>query len=263
MTSPASCRTRGWSPPQGSVVAEELIESLSVDRGKLPEIIHAYYELTEVFVHVMLDRARHFTSSDRHDEKTLSLGRLAAGLAHELNNPASAVARSAEGLAERLAEMDQTSRALGSTGLSATELDAVDRVRDQCLSAALQVVRTPLEQADREDLIAGWLADSGADVTAAEALAESAVTIERLDQLAEVLQGQTLDATPRSIAAACVTRRLVSEIEAAASCIYRLVAALKGSTYMDQAAAACPVEVGQGLTYIRSPSSSPKRGRGR
>ena len=152
MTSPASYRTRGWSPPRGSVVAEELIESLSVDRGKLPEIIHAYYELTEVFVHVMLDRARHFTSSDRHDEKMLSLGRLAAGLAHELNNPASAVARSAEGLAERLAEMDQTSRALGSTGLSATELDAVDRVRDQCLSAALQVVRTPLEQADREEL---------------------------------------------------------------------------------------------------------------
>ena len=112
-------------------------------------------------------------------------------------------------------------------------------------------------------MIAGWLADSGADVTAAEALAESAVTIERLDQLAEVLQGQTLDAALRSIAAACVTRRLVSEIEAAASRIYRLVAAVKGSTYMDQAAAACPVEVGQGLTYIRSPSSSPKRGRGR
>ena len=97
--------------PPGNVVAEEPSDLLVVDRGHLPEMIRACHELTEILVHAMLDRSRHFTASDLHDEKMLSLGKLAAGLAHELNNPASAVARSAAGLIERLAEMDTTSRA--------------------------------------------------------------------------------------------------------------------------------------------------------
>ena len=50
----------------------------------------------------MLDRARVFTSSGLHDEKMVSLGKLSAGLAHELNNPASAIERSAALLEDRL-----------------------------------------------------------------------------------------------------------------------------------------------------------------
>ena len=82
------------SPP-GDVVAQEISEVWALDREHLPDLIHECYELTSIFVHVMVDRARHFTSSDFQDEKMVSLGKLAAGLAHELNNPASAVARNA------------------------------------------------------------------------------------------------------------------------------------------------------------------------
>ena len=64
----------------------------------VPQIVSECPELTEVLVHVMLDRARAFEAADLNDEKMMSLGRLAAGLAHELNNPASAVARSANTL---------------------------------------------------------------------------------------------------------------------------------------------------------------------
>ena len=58
-------------------------------------MIRECHELTSILVHRMLDRARDFTSSELHDEKMVSLGKLSAGLAHELNNPASAIERSA------------------------------------------------------------------------------------------------------------------------------------------------------------------------
>ena len=63
----------------------------------------------------MLDRARQFTSHDFHDEKMRSLGRLAAGLAHELNNPASAVVRGAKALIVSLDEAEAADRALATS----------------------------------------------------------------------------------------------------------------------------------------------------
>ena len=74
--------------------------------AELPRMIQECHELTAVLVHVMLDRARVFKSSELLDEKMASLGRLAAGLAHELNNPASAVARSAKTLVSELKALD-------------------------------------------------------------------------------------------------------------------------------------------------------------
>ena len=80
--------------PSGDVV-EEPSEVLTIHRNDLPEMIHECNEVTATLVHVMLDRARHFTSTFLHDEKLVLLGKLAAGMAHELNNPASAIGRSA------------------------------------------------------------------------------------------------------------------------------------------------------------------------
>ena len=89
----------------GDVKAEQPTEMLTIPREVVPELIRDCYHATAACVHVMVDRVRQFTSSDLHEEKMSSLGKLAAGLAHELNNPASAVARSAEGLSVRLAEV--------------------------------------------------------------------------------------------------------------------------------------------------------------
>jgi signal transduction histidine kinase len=231
----------------GEVRADEATVVMAIHRDHFPEMIRECHEVTATLVHVMIDRARHFTASDFHDEKILSLGRLSAGLAHEPNNPASAVARSARGLTDSLIEAEAAARRLGAAGLSAAQLDAVDRVQGACVAERRRVVRSPVEQADREDAVVAWLEQHGADTRAAESLADSAVTIETLDGLAAVLHGPPLDVALRWVAAGCATRALAAQIESAAVRVHGIVAAVKGFTYMDESAAPMSVDVGVGL----------------
>ena len=246
----------------GDVKAEEPAEIFVIPRQEIPVLIRDCYELTSIFVHVMVDRARQFTSSDLQVEKMSSLGKLAAGLAHELNNPASALARSAKGLRLGLAELEASSRALGAARLSEAQQDAVSKARGLCLAAGGATFgRSPIEQADREDALADWLGLHGADVTAAEALADSAVTLESLDELARTLDGDALRTTLPWLVAGCSTSRLVSEIEASAAKIHNLVAAVKGFTYMDQATMPKPVDVRQGLADTLAILNAKARGK--
>jgi len=232
----------------GEVVAEEPTELVTVHRDHFPEMIERCHELTAAFVHVMVDRARHFTSSDFHDEKLMSLGKLAAGLAHELNNPASAIVRSAKGLTEQLAGVEDAARTIGGAGLTATQLAAVEAMRRICLETAVTSVRSPLDRADREDALVAWLEAHDADVGVAHALAETAVPLDALDRLAATLERGALDAALGWVALGCATRRIAVEIERAASRIHELVGAVKGFTRMDHATAPEAVDVGRGLT---------------
>lgn len=234
--------------PPGTVRADEQTEVLYVDGSHFRELIERCHGITAILVHVMLDRARAFTSSDLQVEKVLSLGRLAAGLAHELNNPASAVARSAATLGQDLADVEAASRALAAAGLSHEEVSALERVRVSCATEDDSIGRSPIERADREDAIAGWLADHGVDVRLAESLADSVVTVDAFDELASTLDGARLDAAIRWVASICGARRLAGEIETAASRIHHLVAAVRGFTYLDQATTPKSVDIAKGLS---------------
>jgi signal transduction histidine kinase len=233
--------------PPGDAVTEAPTEVLTIHSSDFPEMIATCHEVTAMVVHVMLDRARSFTSGALHDEKMLSLGKLAAGLAHELNNPASAVARSAKMLTTNLAAAEMAARMLGASRLNDEQLAALDSIRECCLSTSRGGVRSPIQQAEREDEIADWLDDHGADSSIAESLAETSVTIGALDKLAQSIEGSALDAALRWVATGCTVRALAQEIEQAAFRIHTLVTAVKGFTYMDQSTTSQPCSVGDGL----------------
>ncbi len=233
--------------PPGDNCVEETTELLAIHQELFPEMIYRCPVFTAYTVHLMLDRARSFNTSDLQDEKMISLGKLAAGLAHELNNPASATMRGAKQLLAVLAEADTASRTLGAAGLTDELFASIQQVRSACLAQPAGTVLSPMQQADREDEIADWLRRHQLDPVHAEPLADTAVTIDALDTLAEATSGDTLDAALRWIAAGCATHSLASDIEQAATRIYELVAAVKRFTYMDNLGGPEPVEVEAGL----------------
>jgi signal transduction histidine kinase len=195
----------------------------------------------------MVDRARHFTSSDFLDEKLVSLGKLAAGLAHELNNPASVVTRNTRELEGAVLELELAARDLGASGLSAAQATVLDTIRVRCMERSPQPALTPLQRGDREESFADWLQQHDADAVMAGPLAESAATAEYLDDLANALTGHTLRSALRWVAAACQVRQLLAQTQTAAARVHALVTAVKAFTYMDQAIAPAPVDLEKSL----------------
>jgi signal transduction histidine kinase len=233
--------------PPGDNFLEEASELLEIHEKHFPEMVHRCPAFTAYTVHLMLDRARRFNASDLQDEKMISLGKLAAGLAHELNNPASATARGASLLLEALEEINAASQALGAAGLTREQRESVEKVRAACVAERAGTVLSPIERADWEDEMADWLARHECDPDYAERLADTDVSLEVLDSLAQAVSGDTLDAVLRWLAVEWETRSIATDIERAASRIHELVDAVKRFTQMDNLAGPEAVEVETGL----------------
>jgi len=229
-------------------MTEEPTVLVTVKRDDLPVLARHCYELTSSLVHEMTDRARHFTVTDLRDEKLTSLGKLAAGLAHELNNPASALIRDAKTLEEHLTMAREAARSLWGAELHPERLASLDEFLRVTQEDAAAVAGSALELADREDALEEWLARHGVDAALAPDLARTTATQEALDRLASSLLGPQLDAAIGWFVAERGARTLVLNMERAASRIHGLVSAVKGFTHLDRGAVEEPVDIAAGLS---------------
>ncbi|MGE5362480.1 MAG: sensor histidine kinase [Bacteroidales bacterium] len=233
--------------PPGETIVDEAADTLLVPRERLPEMTRECHELTGILVHVMLDRARLFNSTMLHDEKLKSVGKLAAGLAHELNNPAAAITRFAKTLPQHLESVETASRALGAAALTPDESAVLDAMRAECLATPVRAVRSPLEDAEREAAIADWLEAHGVHPAAAEVVAQSRMTLQALERFAASVRPDVLGAVVSWVAADCAVRGLATEIEQAGTRISGLVKAVRGFTQVDATAVPEAVDIADGL----------------
>lgn len=233
--------------PAGDNYLEEKSEFLTIHEKLFPEMVHRCPIFTAYTVHSMIDRARSFNTSGLHAEKMISLGKLSAGLAHELNNPASAAMRSAKMLLSELDKAETASRTLGTVQLTDELLETIGRIRSVCLTKSTDKILSPIQQAEHEDEIADWLRYHNVDQSLAEPLSVTAITINELNELANAISSKSLPVVIQWIATACSTRSLAMDIEKAATRISELVSAVKRFTYMDKLAGLELVDVEAGL----------------
>jgi signal transduction histidine kinase len=231
----------------GDVQVDEPVELFVIPNALVKEMTRTCYEFTALCVHEMIDRARQFKSQDLVVQKLASLGVLSAGIAHELNNPSSALARSAKELAACHAELVETARAVGEARLTAAQLAAL-AVLEHSEDTGAADLRSPLDRADREDAGAAWLEAHRIDPALAEPLARSTATEAQLDDLARVLEPGQLDVALRYVAAELTARRLTLEIERAAGRIHQLAAIVKKQTHMDRVPVADAIALEENLS---------------
>jgi len=200
-----------------------------------PDLVQKMPELTQRLVGLMSDRIREITRLEQQRDRLASLGKLSAGLAHELNNPASAARRAASQLRDVLKKIRDASHKLGSRDLTVAQQAEIEKLETAFVESN-EVPSDALATSDLEEHIDSLLRSHGQNDLwqLAADLARKNVKPEALESLFATLDSETARAALVRIAASVEVAALLNEIESGTSRIADLVRAIKEYTYMDQ-----------------------------
>ena len=221
------------TPVTGRAVSKGRL--LRFPSAQFPQLVQKMPELATRLVGLMSDRIRETTRVEQQRDRLVSLGKLSAGLAHELNNPASAAKRATSQLRNILKKIKDASHELGKRDLTSAQKAEIEKLEASFTQPDI-VPPDALTISDLEDQIDSLLRSHGQNDLwqLAAGLARRNIKPEVLESLFANLDGETARAALVRIAASVEVAGLLNEIESSTSRISDLVGAIKEYTYMDQ-----------------------------
>jgi signal transduction histidine kinase len=201
-----------------------------------PDLVQKMPELTQRLVGLMSDRIRETTRLEQQRDRLAGLGKLSAGLAHELNNPASAAKRATSQLRTILKRVRDASLELGRRDLSAAQKAEIEKLEATLVQTDGPPL-DPLAASDLEDQLDSLLRSHGQNDLwqLAADLAHKNFKPELLEQLFAAFDADTARAALVRISSSVEIADLLNQIESSATRISDLVSAIKEYTFMDQA----------------------------
>lgn len=221
----------------GLGVFKEESEILSLSRTYFKEMICEHHELTEKFVHLMADRVRDMTKTQQQNEKMMALGKISAGLAHELNNPASAVIRSASSLRKHLGNVPDKFKRVIAIRMNNMQVDTVNDILFTQLNKGINESISLMERTNLEDEIIDWLEERQVEdaFDIAPNLVDFHLKLDDLEKIcAQIPDKKDFAPVIQWIDNILTTEKLVLEIEEASKRIADLVNSVKVYSHMDQ-----------------------------
>lgn len=222
---------------------------LELHRDHFLEMVNQSYELTQALVAVMTDRVRDFTELRLQNDKLMSLGKLSAGLAHELNNPAAAMVRNADELHKRQHLTPERFKAVMTMRVTPEQTDQVNDILFAKMENVKGIEIPLLVRESLKDDICDWLYDhdikNGDDI--ADTLVDFGFKLEDCEKIAEIVAGKDLAPIFWWIEGSLTLEKLVVEIKESAVRISTLIQAIKSYSHMDRGSAMVLTDIHEGL----------------
>jgi signal transduction histidine kinase len=208
---------------------------LRVPTEVLRDRANAWFPFGSHLIAGLYHTARSIESTARQRESLVTLGKLAAGLAHEINNPASAATRAVDGLEVACSGLLSALSRLAKADIAAEQFVALDALRREIEPSVVDP--DPLERADREQALSSWLSRHGVERawTIAPPLAAAGIDLAWCERAARVLDGPALEPGLEWVANTFATATLLTEAKESTRRISELVAAVRSYSQMDRA----------------------------
>ncbi|MDB5017123.1 MAG: glnL [Mucilaginibacter sp.] len=212
------------------------LQVMSLPTERIREMIRDQFELTQALVHVMSNRVREFTALQQQNEKMMALGKLSAGLAHELNNPASAIVRDSVSLIEHLRAEPKTFKKVIAIQMDAGQVDALNEELFKVLAIKERPRLTLKEKTKLEEELTGWLDEHQVENSyeVAENFADFNFSIEVMETFGRHIPVNYYSPVFNWISSLLVTERMVADIQESSRRIADLVTSVKTFTHMDR-----------------------------